>query len=268
MSTPKIPATAYVLTCNNASTLPACLASLRDFQDILIVDGNSTDATHTIAKDFGARIIPQTDDAIPNQRIENFAAMRQKAFIAARFDWIFQLDSDETVSREVIDTVATMVVANDPKVVVRFQRLAQVEGRIIQHAYFYPEYCLRLVHRGSGAKWNMKRLVHERLLLPSTVRIETGRGYIIQRWLNHRETWRKDTRYLDLALAPAVGSIERVKLLRAAAVNVAKGTYVFFRILGIEFRRLPDRMPFAYHVRFVIYHFRFAMRLAGRAFHL
>lgn len=260
----KIPATAYVLTLNSAATLPACLESLRDFDDILVVDGNSTDCTREIAVRFGARVISQSDDATPNKRIENFTEVRMRAFAAAKYDWIFQLDSDEVASSEIIETVREAVEKNDQSKAVKFQRLAVVDGRLIRQAYFYPEYCLRLVNRESGIFWNQKRAVHERLMIPDGVTIVIGRGEIRQMWPSLQECKAKDRRYLELAVRPLAGpSVPIKKIVRASAVNVAKGISVLVKVLTLYHAHRPDTLSLRYHLRFPAYHFSFAARLAA-----
>src|SRR3989344_8657050 len=112
----KIPATAYVLALNSAATLPACLESLRAFDDILVLDGNSTDRTREMAERMGARVVPQSEDPALNLKIENFTAVRQRAFAAARHDWIFQLDSDEGASPEIIESVREIVSGDDREI--------------------------------------------------------------------------------------------------------------------------------------------------------
>lgn len=259
----KIPATAYVLTLNSAATLPACLESLRDFDDILVLDGNSTDGTREIAERAGARVIPQGDDPTPNRRIENFTEVRERAFEAARHDWIFQLDSDEVALTEVVESVREIVSGDDRMTTARFRRLAVVNGRIVRYAYFYPEWCLRLVHRGSGIAWNPNRAVHERLMIPPDVRVIDRSGEILQSWPSLSECRAKDRRYLTLATRPLMAGDVRIgKITRAAAVNVAKGFYVAEKIAAIHLARKPDTLPLAYHLRFPAYHFSFAARLA------
>lgn len=262
----KIPATAYVLTRNVADTLPACLASLQDFAEILVVDGNSTDATPEIACQYGARVIPQSDDPTPNQPIANFSAVRARAFSATTHDWIFQLDADEVVDAAGLTAVRAIVERNNVGVALQLRRKAVVEGKVVEHAYFYPEYCLRLVNKKSGAYWNPKRRVHERLMLAPSAHVETGEGTILQAWPDLATCYTKDSRYLDLAVAPLrSGRIDRKKVLRAATVNVAKGMWVALKISRIHLRRLPNRLPLRYHLRFPLYHFRFAARLCRTA---
>lgn len=74
---------------NEADTLARCLQSVRGVADeIIIVDTGSTDSTVSIARSFGARIIPfpWTGD---------FASARNAGLAGARGSWILVLDADE-----------------------------------------------------------------------------------------------------------------------------------------------------------------------------
>jgi glycosyltransferase involved in cell wall biosynthesis len=74
---------------DEAANLPACLDSVRDLVDeLVVVDTGSTDRTAELAAARGARVIhiPWRDD---------FAAARNVGLDAARGDWIFWLDADE-----------------------------------------------------------------------------------------------------------------------------------------------------------------------------
>ncbi|MBI2603994.1 MAG: glycosyltransferase, partial [Candidatus Harrisonbacteria bacterium] len=62
----KIPCSVGVLTLNSAKTLARCLESFKDFAEIIVCDGNSTDDTVAIAKKYGAKVVKQYDSDEPN----------------------------------------------------------------------------------------------------------------------------------------------------------------------------------------------------------
>ena len=77
---------------NEEQHLPECLKSVKGWCDeIVMVDGSSTDKTVEIAKQFGARVL--VTDNLPLFHIN-----KQKAIDAAQGDWILQLDADERVT--------------------------------------------------------------------------------------------------------------------------------------------------------------------------
>ena len=48
-----------MLTYNSEKTLRRALESVKDFDDIILCDGDSTDQTHAIAAEYGARVVRQ-----------------------------------------------------------------------------------------------------------------------------------------------------------------------------------------------------------------
>ena len=77
---------------DNETTIGPCLASIRPYVDeIVVVDTGSKDRTPAICQEFGARLyqFPWCDD---------FSAARNESLKYARGDWIFWMDSDDTIS--------------------------------------------------------------------------------------------------------------------------------------------------------------------------
>jgi hypothetical protein len=76
---------------NEQDNLPRCLESVRGlFDEIVVVDTGSTDATRAIAAEFGARVF---DFAW----IGDFAAARNAALAQATGDYVFWLDADDVI---------------------------------------------------------------------------------------------------------------------------------------------------------------------------
>ena len=85
----KIPATVTVLTRNSGKTLERALASVRDFDEIIVCDGGSTDETLEIAHKHGARVIAQDGQFHDAKgKIYDYAGVRNQTLHAARHNWI------------------------------------------------------------------------------------------------------------------------------------------------------------------------------------
>lgn len=79
---------------NEEKNLAQCLEAVAGWVDeIIVVDGESTDKTVEIAKKFKAKVIATTNKA-------NFHINKQIAMDAAKGDLILQLDADEVVDEE------------------------------------------------------------------------------------------------------------------------------------------------------------------------
>jgi GT2 family glycosyltransferase/tetratricopeptide (TPR) repeat protein/2-polyprenyl-3-methyl-5-hydroxy-6-metoxy-1,4-benzoquinol methylase len=79
---------------DNARTLPACLESIRPWVDeMVIVDTGSVDETPQIAEAYGGRLFhfPWCDD---------FSAARNESLRHAQGEWLFWMDSDDTIPWE------------------------------------------------------------------------------------------------------------------------------------------------------------------------
>src|SRR5690606_33501569 len=99
------------LTYNSADTLAEALESVKDFGEILISDGGSSDATLEIARRYGCRVMSQSN---PGHPIRNFSFERNRMVEAATYDWFFYIDSDERASPELIEAIREAVTASPP----------------------------------------------------------------------------------------------------------------------------------------------------------
>ncbi len=83
-------------THNEAKNIEMCLASVKDLADqIIVVDGESSDDTVKLAKKYGAKVIETTNKP-------NFHINKQLGMDAAKGDLILQLDADEKVDPELV----------------------------------------------------------------------------------------------------------------------------------------------------------------------
>lgn len=79
---------------NEERLLAQSLESIKDLADeIIVVDGESSDKTVEIAKKYGAKVISTTNKPI-------FHINKQMAMDAAKCDWVLQMDADEVVDAE------------------------------------------------------------------------------------------------------------------------------------------------------------------------
>ncbi|HIK26538.1 MAG: tetratricopeptide repeat protein [Oscillatoriaceae bacterium SKYG93] len=91
--------TLCMLVKNEEATLPACLGSVKDVVDeIVVLDTGSSERTSDIAKDFGARVYTC-------EWSNDFAVARNQSLKYATGDWILVLDADEVLVPEVIPQI-------------------------------------------------------------------------------------------------------------------------------------------------------------------
>jgi (heptosyl)LPS beta-1,4-glucosyltransferase len=95
---------------NEEKNLADCLASVKNItDDIVIVDGSSTDGTVAVAKRFGARVVVTDNPPI-------FHINKQKAIDLAKHEWILQLDADERVSPKLAMEIETITQMSDEEI--------------------------------------------------------------------------------------------------------------------------------------------------------
>jgi len=161
----KIKATAYILTFNSAATLERALHSVRDFDDVLVCDGGSSDDTVRIAQSFGARVVPQEQSCLAQGRVIDFACVRTHAIAHARYPWILALDSDESASPELVQEIAQLMHEPPAPRAYRMPAGIVLDGTLMRHSSNYPGYQVRFFHRDAGA---YQKPIHERFI-PHTV---------------------------------------------------------------------------------------------------
>ncbi|HUT93884.1 MAG TPA: glycosyltransferase [Thermoguttaceae bacterium] len=90
----RIVLSACLIVRDNSETIEACLKSIKPWVDeMVVVDTGSNDGTPELARRCGARLyhFPWCDD---------FSAARNESFKHARGEWIFWMDSDDTIDAE------------------------------------------------------------------------------------------------------------------------------------------------------------------------
>ncbi|WP_068712408.1 glycosyltransferase family 2 protein [Cephaloticoccus capnophilus] len=135
---------AIILTLNEEKKLPTCLASLRECDDIVLLDSGSTDRTIEIARAHGARIFANP--------FQNFAQQRNYAHehIPFRHPWLIHLDADETMTPELWAECCAIAArdAQSPLPLDGYYVAPKMffQNRWIPHCTDYPSYQARLVH--------------------------------------------------------------------------------------------------------------------------
>jgi len=265
----KIPATVEIMTRNNAATLPRALESIKDFAEIIIIDGGSTDETRTIAESYGARVIDQDPQFLDKGgRIRDFAAIRNQGFAASAQSWFFFLDSDEYASPELI-TAIRRTIGEGAKDGYWVRRKYVVNGRVIDSAYSYPNRSMRLVAKESAE--GFIKQVHERIKLKEGSAIgEIIEPIYVPLDADAKAGRDKINRYIEVQLAQEGDISWRALLgitydtLRACAIYALRECKVLCFGRG-------NRLPLAFALETERYHMRVLRRFWGeklrRTFH-
>lgn len=142
---------AVVLTKNEEKNIRECLSGLSWCDEVLVIDDNSTDKTREIAEECGAKIIGHSLDG-------NFAGQRNFGLEKAKGDWVFFVDADERVSRELEEEIKEKLKENRGIKGYYLRRVDNFMGKWLKHGEIGGVggiggiKILRLAKKGAG-KW-------------------------------------------------------------------------------------------------------------------
>jgi glycosyltransferase involved in cell wall biosynthesis len=99
----KLPITVLVQTKNEEVGIAECIAGLRDFDEVIVVDSISTDRTKEIALSLGVEVADfEWNRDYPKKKQWQLDNLR------TRHEWILFMDADETPSSALIDELRTI----------------------------------------------------------------------------------------------------------------------------------------------------------------
>jgi glycosyltransferase involved in cell wall biosynthesis len=148
----KIPLAVAIITKNEEENILQCLQSISFAEQIVIIDSGSTDATLSIAKEFGCEIY--------SEAWLGFGPQKQSAIEKCHQPWILVLDADERIPPDTAAVIKKIV--TDPNVKedgFSFPRKNYFQGRWIKHAGWWPDRIIRLFRKEAGRMTTA--IVHE-----------------------------------------------------------------------------------------------------------
>jgi glycosyltransferase involved in cell wall biosynthesis len=141
----KLPITAIIMTYNEERNLTACLESIKDYiDDIIIVDSFSNDKTEEIASRYTQKFYQNKWINYSKQYLWGIANTDIK------HEWILRLDADERWTPEGFAELRK-IIEDDSADGVYVKMKIFFMGRFIKHGAFYPNYFLRVYKRSKGA---------------------------------------------------------------------------------------------------------------------
>jgi glycosyltransferase involved in cell wall biosynthesis len=137
---------AIILTKNEERDLPECLHSLQDIAaEIYVIDSGSTDATHEIARRFGASLIIHPFESQSQQF--NWALDN----VTTKADWILRIDADERLHPDLAHELCELMPSLPLEITgLVCPRRIRFMGRDMRFGDMYPVWLLRLWRNGTG----------------------------------------------------------------------------------------------------------------------
>lgn len=132
-------------TYNAEKFLARVLESVKDFDEIVICDMESTDNTCTIAAEYGCKIV-----VFPKGNHVSAEPARTFAIQSASNKWVLVIDADELVTPELKDYLYDLIKKPDAPQGLYIPRKNYFMGQFMHS--FYPDYLLRFFIR-EGTVW-------------------------------------------------------------------------------------------------------------------
>lgn len=189
-----------ILTLNEECNLPFCLESLQGFDDIVVLDSLSCDATEDVAKRYGVRFV--------QRRFDNWSSHQNWALehIDFKNPWVFYLDADERMTPELRAELLDIAEGEtDGHVAYYCGRKNFLMGRWIRHS-MPPGYLMRFFQPGN--------IAFERLVNPVPV-VDGSVGYLSHRLLHYNfskglgEWIDKHNRYSQMEAQETIAFLDR-----------------------------------------------------------
>jgi glycosyltransferase involved in cell wall biosynthesis len=144
---------AVLTSFNEERKIAKALKSVKWCDEIILVDGKSTDSTVKIAKPLITKLL-----VVPND--PSSKSMRNLGINSAKSEWILLLDSDEIIPKELSLEIKKRIKTNQ-YTGFSIPRKQYFLGKWIRHCGWYPDYQMRLFKKGSGL-YKLDRL-HEQI---------------------------------------------------------------------------------------------------------
>jgi glycosyltransferase involved in cell wall biosynthesis len=130
-----------LLICQNSEArLRRCLDSVKEFDEVVVVDGGSTDATEEIAKSYS------NVNYICNQW-PGFIEQRNFSIDSAKHEWCFMIDSDEACAPGLVGELEKIISSVDVKPIYEVMRTEFFMGKAIETGYGASAYQERLFQK-------------------------------------------------------------------------------------------------------------------------
>lgn len=240
----KIPCTVEILTYNSEKTLSRAIESVKDFAEIIILDGGSSDNTLEIARGFGCLILKQgAQYKNTDGTLRDFGGVRNQGLRASSHEWFFFLDSDEYLGSAVVSEIQEIISQNN-RGVYFIPRKYVYKDVVIECSVAYPNYQMRFFHRSCVREFIKE--VHERIQLVSGGTPKYLAHYMyVPLPSGSKDLYARQKKYLIIEANRRM-NIPMNKLLRGLKREFFVGLKYLWRIVAIYLFCHKTKLPFSF----------------------
>ncbi len=208
-----------IITLNEAANIEACLDAVSFADEIIVLDGASTDGTADLARARGASVHVA-------QQWPGFGMQKNRALELASCPWVLSIDADERVTPELSRQIREALQQGTANAY-EIPRLTQFCGHWIHHCGWTPDRVLRLFKRDQ-ARFS-DDLVHERVLLSAGVPGQLSSPLLHYSYPTPAHYWRKLEQYSHAWAEQRFARGQDSSMLRAALAGVVAflRSYIF-----------------------------------------
>lgn len=178
----KLPVSAYIITYNEERNIRRCLESLKDFDEIVVVDSNSQDSTASICREF--------TDGIYQREWPGHTPQYEYAVAKTNNEWVFWIDADEVATPELVNEIRQVFERGTDSDISGYfvPRMTRYLGRWIRHGTWFPDHKLRLFKKDMGKYVGMDP--HMKVLVNGKTRRMKGKllHYTMESYSEHLRT--------------------------------------------------------------------------------
>ena len=222
-------------TFNEEKNLKSCLGSVKGLaNEIVIVDGSSTDKTRELARKLKARVFKTTNKPM-------FHLNKQMAVNKAKYPWILQLDADEHVSPALASEIKKAINQPARRVFAGYYipRKNWFLTRFLTKGGQYPDYVIRLFKKSKG-HFPCKS-VHEQIAINGPV-THLKNDLLHYSDPNFSRYMTRFNRYTDLDAKLLLQKHQKPNLLMAINYLLIKPT-IWFLSTYFRHKGFIDRLP-------------------------
>lgn len=224
--------TVAILTLNEAKRISACVRSAQFADQVLVLDGGSTDGTAELARELGAEVHVYAD-------WQGFAAQRNRQIAHARGDLILFLDADEEIPPELRAELQAVAAAGEQATwCLRWTQVAFGKTLVRMRSTVRVQ---RLFVRAQLLRF--EGVVHEQPILHTSLPVRTLHHPLLH---HSRETIYGSL--LKLAQYAQLGAVKRAQQGKSGGIwrGLASGGACFFRLYIMQLGILCGAQGFLY----------------------
>lgn len=173
MGTRRLPLSTLIITLNEERSIERCLSSVAWSDEIVVVDGGSTDRTKAIATNPAAPWFQKLKWL--ERAWSGFREQRNFSLAQASHDWVLVLDSDEACTPDLAWRLKELlsIPGGPPLHAYKVRRQEYFLGKPIHHGIWNPSYQDRFFHK-AGVQYVNEIHEYPSFIVPGTLNTASG----------------------------------------------------------------------------------------------